>query len=55
MTFKDNLFRRIRVERRVFNRQLVDFSVQWTLIENNVGEEHEHDTDDQDEDEDAEE
>ena len=52
---KDNLLRRIRLERRDLNRQLAKLSVQRSLIENNVGEEHEHDTDDQDEQEDAEE
>ena len=52
---KDNLLRRIRVERRDLNRQLAELSVQRSLIENNVGEEPEHDTDDQDEEEDAEE
>ena len=51
----DNLLRRIRVERRDLNRQLADLYLQWSFIENNVGEEHEHDTDDQDEEEDAEE
>ena len=35
---KDNLLRRIRVERRDLNRQLADLSVQKSLIENNVGE-----------------
>ena len=45
---KDNTLRRIRVERRGLNRQLAELSVQWSLIENNVGEEHEYDTDDQD-------
>ena len=43
------------MERRDLNRQLAELSVQRSLIENNVGEEHEHDTDDQDEEEDAEE
>ena len=52
---RDNLLRKIRVERRDLNRQLAELSVQRSLIENNVGEEHEHDTDDQDEEEDAEE
>ena len=51
---RDNLLRKIRVERRDLNRQLAELSVQRSLIENNVGEEHEHDTDDQDEEEDAE-
>ena len=46
---------RIRVKRRYLNRQLAELSVQRSLIENNVGEEHEHDTDNQDEEEDAEE
>ena len=32
---KDNLLRRIRVERRDLNRQLADLSVQSSLIENN--------------------
>ena len=35
---KDNLLRRIRVERRDLNRQLADFSAQKSLMENNVGE-----------------
>ena len=35
---KDNLLRRIRVERRDLNRQLADLSIQKSLIENNVGE-----------------
>ena len=52
---RDNLLRKIRVERRDLNRQLAELSVQRSLIENNVGEEPEHDTDDQDEEEDAEE
>ena len=52
---KDNLLRRIRVERRDLNRQLADLSVQRSLIENNVGEEDEDDTNDQDEEEDEEE
>ena len=51
---RDNLLRKIRVERRDLNRQLAELSVQRSLIENNVGEEPEHDTDDQDEGEDAE-
>ena len=50
---KDNLLRRIRVERSDLNHQLADLSVQRSLIENNVGEEHEHDTDDKNEEEDA--
>ena len=52
---RDNLLRKIRVERRDLNRQLAELSVQRSLIENYVGEEPEHDTDDQDEEEDAEE
>ena len=35
---KDNLLRKIRVERRDLNRQLADLSVQKSLMMNNVGE-----------------
>ena len=52
---RDNLLRKIRVQRRDLNRQLAEFSVQRSFIEKNVGEEPEHDTDNQDEEEDAEE
>ena len=51
---KDNLLRRIRVERRDLNRQLADLSVQKSLIENNVGG-VDDDSDEQDEEVDAEE
>ena len=45
---KDNVLRKIRVERRDLNRQLADLSVQKSLIENHDSEGHEPDTDDQD-------
>ena len=51
---KDNLLRRIRVERRDLNRQLADLSVQKSLMENNVGE-VDDDSDEQDEEVDADE
>ena len=51
---KDNLLRRIRVERRDLNRQLADLSVQKSLMENNVGE-VDDESDEQDEEVDADE
>ena len=51
---KDNLLRKIRVERRDLNRQLADLSVQKSLMENNVGE-VEDNSDEQDEEVDADE
>ena len=51
---KDNLLRRIRVERRDLNRQLADLSVQKSLMENNVGG-VDDDSDEQDEEVDADE
>ena len=51
---KDNLLRKIRVERRDLNRQLADLSVQKSLIENNVGG-VDDESDEQDEEVDAEE
>ena len=47
--------RRIRVERRDFNRQLAEWSVQKSLLENNVGEDNDLEEDDEVEEEDAEE
>ena len=54
---KDNLLRRIRVERRDLNRQLAELSVQKYLLENNVNDEDdpEDDDDEAEEEEDAEE
>ena len=43
---KDNLLRRIRVERRDLNHLLADLSLQRSLIENNVDEKDEDDTED---------
>ena len=52
---KDNLLRKMRVERRDLNRQLAELSVQKSLLENNVGEENDPEEDDEVEEEDAEE
>ena len=53
---KDNLLRRIRVERRDLNRQLAELSVQKSLLENNVGDDNDPEDDDEaEEEEDAEE
>ena len=51
---KDNLLRRIRVEKRDLNKQLADLSVQKSLMANNVGEVNDE-LDEQDEEEDADE
>ena len=51
---KNNLLRRIRVERRDLNRQLAYFSVEKSLIESNIGEENEAVSDEEDEGEDVE-